>query len=108
MRLAPEVDVFDQQVGGEEQIFGCAAGMEDGAIVADAEGQARCAPRWNAGADSFDELKLALHTRGGSWRQKFTIDANDAGSRLAPPTSTPSISGCAIRARALSGFTLPP
>jgi hypothetical protein len=25
--------------------------------------------------------------------QKFTIDANDTGSRLAPPTSTPSISG---------------
>ena len=34
--------------------------------------------------------------------------ANDTGSRLAPPTSAPSISSCAIRPLTLSGFTLPP
>src|SRR2546423_8017421 len=28
--------------------------------------------------------------------QKFTIEANDTGSRLAPPTSTPSFWGCTI------------
>ena len=40
--------------------------------------------------------------------QYFTIAANDLGSRLAPPTSAPSISSSAIRALALSGFTDPP
>src|SRR5258708_39540099 len=40
--------------------------------------------------------------------QKLTMDANEPGSRLAPPTSAPSISGCAIKPRTLSGFTLPP
>src|SRR5258708_5637958 len=44
----------------------------------------------------------------GCMVQKFTIDANESGSRLAPPTSAPSISGCAIKPRMLSGFTLPP
>src|SRR5215831_2098180 len=40
--------------------------------------------------------------------QYFTIAANDLGSRLAPPTSAPSISFSAIKAFALSGFTDPP
>jgi hypothetical protein len=40
--------------------------------------------------------------------QRFTIDAKVSGSRLAPPTRSPSISGCAIRLFALSGLTLPP
>src|ERR1035438_1217445 len=40
--------------------------------------------------------------------QKFTIEANDTASRLAPPARLPSISGCAIRVFTLSGFTLPP
>ena len=31
-----------------------------------------------------------------------------AVSKLAPPTSAPSTSGCAIRSRMLSGLTLPP
>jgi hypothetical protein len=30
------------------------------------------------------------------------------GSRLAPPTNAPSISGCRIKTSAFSGFTLPP
>ncbi len=38
----------------------------------------------------------------------FTIAANDAGSRLAPPTSAPSISSSAIKLFTLSGLTLPP
>ena len=43
-----------------------------------------------------------------SKRQKFTIDAKPTGSKLAPPTSTPSISVCAISVFTLSGLTLPP
>src|SRR5262249_12002305 len=38
----------------------------------------------------------------------LTMVANDAGSRLAPPTSAPSMSSFFIRAEILSGFTLPP
>ncbi len=38
----------------------------------------------------------------------FTIRARSSGSRLAPPTSAPSISGCAMNSRMLPGFTLPP
>ena len=34
--------------------------------------------------------------------------ANARTSRLAPPTSAPSTSGCAISSRMLSGLTLPP
>src|SRR5580698_9773504 len=39
---------------------------------------------------------------------KLTMDENDAGSRLAPPTRAPSSSGCVIKPLILSGFTLPP
>src|SRR5258708_16011161 len=42
-----------------------------------------------------------------SYRQ-FTIAANDLASRLPPPTSAPSSSGCAINPWILSGLTLPP
>ena len=38
----------------------------------------------------------------------FTIRANSSGSRLAPPTSAPSISGCAMKSRMFPAFTLPP
>src|SRR4051794_18986576 len=41
-------------------------------------------------------------------RLNFTIAASDLGSRLAPPTSAPSISACDIRALVFSGLTLPP
>ena len=37
-----------------------------------------------------------------------TIRANPSGSRLAPPTSAPSTSGCCSSSPALSGLTLPP
>jgi len=40
--------------------------------------------------------------------QKLTIAAKSSGLSDAPPTSAPSRSGCAIRPRMLSGFTLPP
>ena len=39
---------------------------------------------------------------------QLTIAANDFASRLAPPTSAPSNSCCAINPSILSGFTLPP
>jgi hypothetical protein len=40
--------------------------------------------------------------------QPFTMVANDFGSRLAPPTSAPSISSSAIKDLQFSGLTLPP
>src|SRR5580704_14082360 len=40
--------------------------------------------------------------------QSLTMLANDLASRLAPPTSAPSISSCAINPCILSGLTLPP
>ncbi len=73
------------------------------------------------GAKRFGKFRAApRRTRIGNQKQngethhlenhdeKFTMAANDAGSKLAPPTSAPSISSCAIRPRTLSGFTLPP
>src|SRR5882672_5104844 len=58
---------------------------------------------------------LRLRRAVSSWRrgeafafQYFTIAANDAASRLAPPTRAPSISSCSISSLALLGFTLPP
>ena len=41
-------------------------------------------------------------------RAAATMVAKSSGSRLAPPTSAPSTSGCARISGALSGFTLPP
>src|SRR5439155_16408638 len=38
----------------------------------------------------------------------FMIRANSWGSRLAPPTRAPSISGCAMNSRTLPALTLPP
>src|ERR671919_848373 len=38
----------------------------------------------------------------------FTMSANSSGSRLAPPTSAPSISGWAVNSRMLPALTLPP
>ncbi len=40
--------------------------------------------------------------------QKLTRLAKELGSRLAPPTSAPSMSDCSIKPFTLSGFTLPP
>ena len=40
--------------------------------------------------------------------QYLTMAAKDLGSRLAPPTRAPSISGSDIRALAFSGLTEPP
>src|SRR5207302_10476380 len=40
--------------------------------------------------------------------QCFTMSASSSASRLAPPTSAPSISGCAMKSRMLPAFTLPP
>ena len=66
------------------------------------------------------DAMFAKRTRNG-WRQPIsrlawpahpraasTISANDAGSRLAPPTSAPSTSGSASSSAALSGFSEPP
>ena len=45
---------------------------------------------------------------GGHYPAASTIAANSAGSRLAPPTRAPSMSGWAISSAALSGLTEPP
>ncbi len=47
-------------------------------------------------------------TPGGNPNQRFTRAAKPTGSRLAPPTRNPSISGCARSAFAFSALTLPP
>ena len=44
VRGAAEVDVLDEKVGGEEQIFGGAPRTENGAIVADSQDHARAPP----------------------------------------------------------------
>ena len=44
----------------------------------------------------------------GHYPAASTIAANSAGSRLAPPTRAPSMSGWAISSAALSGLTEPP
>ena len=59
--VTPEVDVLDQQVGGEEQVLGSAARVKDCAIVADAEGEAGGEGVRNVRADPVDEFHLASH-----------------------------------------------
>jgi hypothetical protein len=51
MCFPAEVDVFEEQVGCKQQILGCAAGAENGAIIPDSELQA--GPRRNQNL-SFD------------------------------------------------------
>src|SRR5205814_1022657 len=51
-----KVDILEEKVGGEEQVFGGAAGTEDGAVIADSEDHSRAAP---AG-----ELPHAFQERG--------------------------------------------
>src|SRR2546429_1439355 len=47
-------------------------------------------------------------TKGSAPHQKFTSEANDTGSRLAPPTSAPSISVTHISAVMVSVLKMPP
>ena len=44
----------------------------------------------------------------GNRHAALTIAANSVGSRLAPPTRAPSMSGCAISSAAFAGLTEPP
>ena len=83
--LRPE-PVEDRRLGDRDRVAG--AGLGDAPAVED---------------DQRD--------RGSRWRHypaASTIAANSAGSRLAPPTSAPSMSGWAISSAALSGLTEPP
>ena len=58
-----------------------------------------------AEAVEHDERDRCGHQPSSAAR---AIAAKPRGSRLAPPTSAPSTSGCASRAAALSGLTEPP
>ena len=51
------------------------------------------------GSRTFRQVRLAAN---------WTIRANSSGSRLAPPTSAPSMSGCAISSASFAAFTEPP
>src|SRR5512132_2684143 len=51
---------------------------------------------------------VQAHVQQRGRHRYFTINANSSGSRLAPPTSAPSMSGCAMNSRMLPGLTLPP
>ena len=55
-------------------------------------------------AEVIRKSELLLKSR----TQYSTIAVKDFGSRLAPPTSAPSISSSAISDLTLSGFTEPP
>jgi hypothetical protein len=63
-------------------------------------------PEW-AAPPNF-RIQLLWNSHNSRRSHQFTIAANDFGSRLAPPTSPPSISCCDINAWAFSGLTLPP
>src|SRR5205085_12395438 len=54
------------------------------------------------------DRQRARPVRQGHPGREATIAANEAASRLAPPTSAPSTSGSARSSAALSGLTLPP
>jgi hypothetical protein len=54
----------------------------------------------------FREIRAALTSYFS--RAALTISTKLRGSRLAPPTSAPSMSGWLISSAAFSGFTLPP
>ena len=41
MGIPPEMDILEQQVGGEEQILGASLGSIDGAVVADPKPKVR-------------------------------------------------------------------
>src|SRR5205807_9021888 len=64
------------------------------------ENQEHTSDQMNDGDDCDDH--------GRSYDRNSTIRAKDSTSKLAPPTSAPSTSGCAISESMLSGLTLPP
>ena len=59
-------------------------------------------------AKSSADARTAPGNSAYSSRAALTIWAKLRGSRLAPPTRAPSMSGWLISSRAFSGFTLPP
>src|SRR5690606_6674728 len=67
----------------------------------------RWAPTTGAAATA-DGFSAGGSAQGAQCRRYWTIAANSSGSRLAPPTSAPSMSGWAISSAMLPGFTDPP
>ena len=63
---------------------------------------------WKSSDGDSGVIQLDAVPARYSSRAAFTIWAKLRGSRLAPPTRAPSISGWVISSRAFSGFTLPP
>ena len=62
----------------------------------------------NALVAEVDHARTAPGNSAYSSRAALTIWAKLRGSRLAPPTRAPSMSGWLMSLRAFSGFTLPP
>src|SRR5262249_3281749 len=91
---------------------GLAPSAEDGAHVGalarleqDDDDQEEARQHVDRGDDVIDQDACHL-VSSAYWY--CTIRVNAAGSRLAPPTSAPSMWGSAMSASMLSGFTLPP
>ena len=118
---AADVDVADLAVAHHagRQADGFAAGFERGVRIAFEHAlpvrqfgvRDRVAVRVGAQAPAVEDRE---HERWAAAHRTVTArafairSANEARSRLAPPTSAPSMCGCATNAPMLSGFTLPP
>ena len=66
------------------------------------------APAVHDDQDDRAVRRLAGARMGHAGSANLTMRLNPCGSRLAPPTRTPSMSGCAMSTSMLSGLTLPP
>src|SRR5690606_23759747 len=102
---------------------GLALGAEGAAALAAAEGRADAAGVALAEQHEHDQRHGVDHEHDGKNRKQGGVSGGQchfislaassiarrlSSSRLAPPTSTPSTSGCDISSSALSGLTLPP
>ena len=76
MGVAQEVAAFDQHVGGEQQFF-AGTWPEDGAIVADAEGQPTGAATWGHGGQAGDVVDGRLFVD-----RAFVLDHTKGRSRI--------------------------
>jgi hypothetical protein len=83
MPVAAEVAAFEREVGGDEE-FVVGWGLQDGAVVADAQ-----ADGWGgrgAGADALDEEKLAegfsRYARVGGVRHRFQSKSFGRGADM--------------------------
>jgi hypothetical protein len=79
VRVQPEMNVFNQQVSGEQEIVAGAAGPEDAAIVTDSEDQAGAARESDAAAELVQNILLASQQAilpPGDWFQPPVIEGD--------------------------------